>query len=87
MADNETETNQQHSARMELDADTLHEGERGFYLDCPACGASVSMAQVIEEGHCSGVLDADETEVESDDTQLQGTECTAKLSLELVWTE
>jgi len=72
-------------ARMELEPDALHEGEDGYYLDCPECGAAVSLPRIIEKGRCSGSLDADVTEVESDDEQLQEPGCTAVLSLDLVW--
>ena len=72
-------------ARMELEPDALHEGEDGYFLDCPECGSAVSLPQIIEEGRCSGALDADVTEVEGDDQQLQEPTCTAVLSLDLVW--
>jgi len=72
-------------ARMELDPDTLHEGDSGYALDCPECGATVTLPQIIEEGRCTGSLDADTTEVEGDGEELKEPACTAVLSLELVW--
>lgn len=71
-------------ARMELTPDTIHENE-AISLDCPECGSTVTITQIIEDGHCSGTLDADQTEVVDDDEQLQEPGCTAELSLELVW--
>jgi len=70
---------------MELEPDALHEDETGYYLDCPECGASVTLPQILDEGRCSGYLDADVTEVEGDDEELKDPACTAVLSLELVW--
>jgi hypothetical protein len=72
-------------ARMELDPEAVHQQSDGYYLDCPECGSPVSLVQIIEVGRCTGSLDADETEVEGDDTELQDPQCTAALSLELVW--
>lgn len=72
-------------ARMDLESDALHESDSGYYLDCPECGSSVTLHQIIEEGRCSGYLDADVTEVEGDDEELQDPACTAELSLELIW--
>jgi hypothetical protein len=74
-------------ARMALDPDTVHESDDGPALDCPACGSTVSLTGIIEEGHCPGSVDADAVEVESEDEQLRERTCTADLSLELVWTE
>ncbi|PSQ49672.1 hypothetical protein BRD19_03405 [Halobacteriales archaeon SW_7_65_23] len=70
-------------ARMQLGPDTIHEKEDAIYLDCPSCGANVSIEQIITEGRCTGQLDGDIAETE-DDTQLEGG-CNAALSLELVW--
>lgn len=72
-------------ARMQLGPDTVHEDESGPSLDCPQCGATVSLLQIIEEGHCPGTLEADDAEVETDDEQPVQGGCGAKLSLELVW--
>ena len=71
-------------ARMELEPDALHEGDEEPYLDCPACGSPVTFTQIIEEGRCTGYLDADVTETD-DGEQLEDPACSAKLSLELVW--
>lgn len=73
------------AARIELEPDAVHEGDGEVFLDCPQCGSSVSLTQIIEEGHCSGRLDADVAEVQEEDTQLQDSACTANLALELVW--
>ncbi len=85
MSDDATEHGSSEEARMELEPDALHEGENGYFLDCPECGSPVSLIQVIEEGRCTGFLDADVTEVEGDGEQLQEPACTAVLSLDLVW--
>lgn len=73
------------AARLVLEPDAVHEGDGGVSLDCPQCGSAVSVTRIIEEGHCSGWLDADSAEVQAEDTRLQEPECTADLSLELVW--
>lgn len=73
------------AARMQLDSDALHEGDGGYAIDCPECGSFVTLARIVETGRCPGSLDADVTEVEDDDEQLQEPGCTAELSLELVW--
>ncbi|MGM0592612.1 MAG: hypothetical protein ACQETI_13500 [Halobacteriota archaeon] len=72
-------------AQMELEPDAIHEGDRGYYVDCPECGSPVRLAQIIEKGRCTGYLDADATEVEVDDELSRSPVCTAELSLELVW--
>lgn len=69
-------------ARMKLEPNAIHETDSGIYLDCPQCGSNVSVAQVVQEGRCTGALEDDMAETE-DETRLQ--DCTAKLSLELVW--
>ena len=75
----------ENEARMELESDALHESDSGYYLDCPECGSSVTVHRIVEDGRCSGTLDADVAEVEGDDEELQDPNCTAKLSLELIW--
>ena len=71
-------------ARMALEPDALHEGDGEPYLDCPACGSPATFTQIVEEGRCTGYLDADVAETE-DGERLQTPACTATLSLELVW--
>lgn len=73
------------AARMQLGPDAIHEMDEELAIDCPQCGATVSILQIVNEGYCPGRLDAEETEVESDDTDPQEGECGAQLSLELVW--
>jgi len=75
----------QRGARMELGPDTVKTSDTGPSLDCPACGSPVSLTRIIEEGHCTGYLDADDAEVESEDERVRESGCTADLSLELVW--
>lgn len=72
-------------ARMQLGPDAVHEGDSGPSLDCPQCGATVTLVQIIEEGRCPGYLDEDDAEVEGDDEQPVQGGCNAELSLELVW--
>lgn len=74
------------AARMELTPDGLHESAEGYALDCPECGSTVSVHRIVETGRCSGTLDADHTETTGEDRQIRDPECTAELSLELVWT-
>ena len=78
-------------ARMMLEPDTLHEGtdELDPYLDCPSCGSPAPIDLIIEEGHCLGYIDGDVAESENygEHEQLRDVECTADLSLELVWNE
>lgn len=82
MADND---DGQQGARMDLDPDTVHEGEDGDYLDCPACGSPAPFDLIIEEGHCTGAVDDDTAEAETEGEQTREPACTADLSLELVW--
>ncbi|ELZ19909.1 hypothetical protein C475_21464 [Halosimplex carlsbadense 2-9-1] len=72
-------------ARMTLGPDAILETEDGNALDCPACGTTVTVMQVIEDGHCPNYLDEDDVEVDENAGQVQGPECTAELSLELLW--
>jgi len=72
-------------ARMRLEPDAIHEGDDAYALDCPECGSTVSLVRIIETGRCTGHLESEATEVEGDDEQLQDPNCTAELSLELVW--
>lgn len=78
-------TEESEVARMELEPDALHEGEDEPYLDCPQCGSSITITQILNEGRCSGYLDSEVAESEAEDEQLQDPVCTAELSLELVW--
>jgi hypothetical protein len=84
--DNSTAETQPDAARMELAPDGLHETEEGYAVDCPECGSTVSLHRIVETGRCTGTLDADHTETTGEDQQIQRPECTAELSLELVWT-
>lgn len=73
-------------ARMVLEPKAIHEGDENndVSVDCPQCGATVSIMQIVEEGRCTGQLDPDVAEAEGNEEQLE-TGCNAKLSLELVW--
>lgn len=84
MSDESDERGSPAGARMTLEPDDVHQGDEEPYLDCPACGSPATLTQIVEEGRCSGYLDADVTETE-DEERLQDPACTAKLSLELVW--
>lgn len=75
------------AAFMTLEPDAIHEEEDGYSLDCPSCGTTVSLIQIIEDGHCPGYLEADDAEVEADGEQLEGPACTANLWLQLAWSE
>jgi len=68
-------------------ARTLHEGDSRVepYFDCPSCSAPATVTQVVEEGRCSGALDAEVAESYADDTALRDTGCRAKPALEMVW--
>lgn len=70
-------------ARMKLEPKAIHETDDGVHVDCPKCGSIVSIVQIVTQGRCTGYLDEETTETGSD-TELQE-ECTAELSLELVW--
>jgi len=84
MSDSPTdESNGPDGQRMLLGPDTIHEEDAGIYLDCPQCGSNVSIERVITKGSCSGVVAGNATET-PDDTELES-QCTANLSLELVW--
>lgn len=71
-------------ARMTLEPDSLHERGDELAVDCPQCGATVSLRRIIEDGRCPGYVEDDEMNAQGDE-RLQDTDCTAKLSLELVW--
>lgn len=75
------------AARMELTPDGLHELDEGYAVDCPECGATVTLHRIVETGRCPGTIDADHTETTGEDRQIQQPECTAELSLELVWSK
>jgi len=86
MSDSQSDPGQERDAsRMELDADSFHEGEDGLTIDCPQCGATVPLSVLVSEGRCPNSLDPDEVEVETDQTTPQEVECSARLGLELVW--
>jgi len=70
---------------MMLEPDAIHEGDGGPSIDCPQCGATVSLVDIVEAGRCTGRLDDEDAEVEADDEKLADDGCGAKLSLELVW--
>lgn len=72
------------AARMELTPDAFHEGDDGVYLDCPECGSPAYVMEIVETGRCTGYLGEDVDEENAEDV---GGFCTAKLSLELVWTD
>ncbi|WP_336003420.1 hypothetical protein [Halorientalis halophila] len=86
MSDDSATDGGANAARMELGPDALHETDEGYVVDCPSCGSTVSLHQIVETGHCPGHLDADRTET-AEDQQLEDPGCTASLSLELVWEE
>ena len=69
--------------RMMLEPKAVHETDDGLSVDCPNCGSTVPLVQVVNRGRCSGTLEAEMSETQ-DDTQLQEG-CGAELSLELVW--
>lgn len=66
-----TEEPPQDAARTLLEQDALSQGDRGFTIDCPECGSSTRLADVVLDGRCTGY----EGE----------TGCGAELWLELVW--
>lgn len=82
-ASDRTESSTQ--ARMVIEPDALHEGEDELFLDCPQCGSTTSITQILNKGRCSGYLDSDAAEAKTEDKQLLDPICTANLSLELVW--
>ena len=82
----ESSPDESDAARMMLEPDAVHEEDGGPSIDCPQCGATNTLVDIIEQGRCSGVLDDDMAEVESEDERLEEG-CGAKLSLELVWAE
>lgn len=81
----ESEPDPASGARMELEPDAIHEGTGELAVDCPQCGATVSVLHIVEDGHCPGYVDSEATEVEGDDERLDNGGCGATLSLELVW--
>lgn len=84
MADSKPDIDRDEAARMVLEPDAFHE-EDGLSIDCPQCGATVSVMHVVKEGQCSGYVDADEKEGEGESPREGG--CGATLSFELVWAE
>ncbi|WP_459190728.1 hypothetical protein [Halosimplex sp. J119] len=72
-------------ARMMLEPDSIHEQEGDLAIDCPQCGATVSIQHIVEEGYCPGYLEDDEMNAESGGETPQEGGCGAQLSLELVW--
>lgn len=81
----ESSPDESDAARMVLEPDAVHEEGGGPSIDCPQCGATNTLVDIIEEGRCTGRLDDDVAEVEAEDEQLQEGGCGAELSLELVW--
>jgi hypothetical protein len=67
---------------MTLEADAFHEAE-DLSIDCPRCGATVSVMHVAETGRCDGTVEAEEIVGDSEEPTDGG--CDAALSLELVW--
>lgn len=87
MSDSSTdEDDSSEAARMEMTADTLHEEGEELSVDCPSCGTTVPITQIVYEGRCGGTLEGENNEAESWDQELEGG-CGAKLSMELVWWE
>ena len=71
------------AARMDLEPDAWHQTDEGnYYIDCPECGSPATLMNVVGHGRCNGYLDDRKRETEIDET---ATSCTAKLSLELVY--
>jgi hypothetical protein len=73
-------------AAMELGPDAFHESDAGCVVDCPECGSIVSLHRIVETGRCTGRPEADHTETTAEDQQVERSECSAGLSLELVRT-
>jgi len=80
--DTPTDTSEAEAARTELDADALHEGTEGVYLDCPECGSPAYLDDIITIGRCTGYQGES---VDEENAEAVGEFCTAKLSLELVY--
>ena len=76
-------TDRPRGSRMLVEPDSIHEMDGGLYFDCPQCGSNISVARIINKGRCSGQLDGHAAETAAD-TDIEN-DCTAKLSLELVW--
>lgn len=72
------------AARMELTPDAFHEGDEGVYLDCPECGSPAFVTEIVETGRCTGYQGES---VEEENAEDVGGFCTAKLALELRWTD
>lgn len=83
MSESPPDNGDSEGSRMKLEPKALHETDEGVSVDCPQCGSTVSIVQIVNEGRCTGQLDDEMAETE-DDTELQDG-CTAELSLELVW--
>lgn len=82
----DSSTGEGDGARMMLEPNTVHDEGGEPAIDCPQCGSTVSLTQVIQEGRCTGQPGGEASESE-DGEQLQEGGCTAELSLELVWEE
>jgi len=72
-------------ARMTLEPDSIREAEAGPSLECPGCGATVTVGRVVETGRCPNSIDEDDIEVAENAGQVRRPECSAELGLELVW--
>lgn len=83
MADPESDTDSSEAARMELEPDAFHEEGEQLSVDCPQCGATVSIMHIAEEGRCPGYVDEEQKEGEGEVPRDDG--CGANLSFELVW--
>jgi hypothetical protein len=81
----ESSPDESDAARMMLEPDAIHEGDGGPSIDCPQCGATVALVDIVEEGRCTGRIDDEDAEVEADAEKVDDEGCGAKLSLELVW--
>jgi hypothetical protein len=79
-----TDASAAEAARTVLEADALHEGTEGAYIDCPECGSPAYLADIVTIGRCTGYQDES---VDGENAEAVGEFCTAKLSLELVYRE
>ncbi len=82
-ADDPVDFDWEDAARMELNADTVHENEDSPYLDCPECGSPATVENIIEEGRCNAYLNE---QIESVGFDVENVSCSARLQLELAYT-
>lgn len=83
MANESEDVDWDEAARMELEPDAIHEGESGYYFDCPECGSPATIENIIERGRCNGYLNE---QVEGIDFDVENVSCTAVLRLEMAYT-